>query len=171
MRTALAPAALLPLLLAGPLPAQDRAAAAAASRFDPIAFFTGRTQGTGRLRPILSPGRAIDVQGEGRVDRDGTLILRQTVEERGKDPRRREWRIREVAPGRYAGTLSDAAGPVAGELVEGRLRLRYRMKGGLNVVQRIEAAPDGRSARNRMTISRLGVPVARLDETIRRIGL
>ena len=170
MRLTPAPLALALLLAAAPTPAPAQREAAA-TRFDPMTFFTGRTQGTGRLRIALRPARAVDVMGEGRVDRDGTLILRQTVEEYGKDPRRREWRIREVAPGRYAGTLTDATGPVTGELVGGRLRLRYPMKGGMRATQVIEAAPDGRSARNRMSVSRLGVVIARLDETIRRIGL
>jgi hypothetical protein len=167
MRTALVPLAFA-LLLAPAALAQDRATTA---RFDPMAFFTGRTEGAGRLKVALSPAKAVDVRGEGRIAADGTLVLRQVVEEYGKDPRRRVWRIREVSPGRYAGTLSDATGPVEGRLEGGRLRLSYRMTGGMRAVQLIEGAPDGRTARNRMTVSRLGVPVARLDETIRRIGL
>ena len=168
MRMILAPLALASLLLAQSASARQEAAT---TRFDPMTFFTGRTEGTGRLKITLRRATAVDVRGEGRVANDGTLILRQTVEEYGKDPRRREWRMREVSPGRYTGTLTDATGPVEGELVGGRLRLRYPMKGGMRAVQWIEGAPDGSSARNRMTVSRLGVPIARLDETIRRIGL
>ena len=154
---------LLPLAIAAPLPA-----AAQAPSFDPIAFFTGPTHGSGRLKVALKPGEAVDVRGLGRVERDGTLVLRQTVERRGRAPERREWRIRRTAPGRYAGTLSSATGPVAGRVEKGRLKLTYRMKGGLHATQWIEATADGQSARNRMTVRRLGVPVATLDETIRR---
>ena len=156
--------ALIPLSIAAP------AAAQVAAAIDPIAFFTGHTRGTGRLKVAMKPAQAIDVDGYGRVERDGTLVLRQTVSRPGKDPERREWRIRAVAPGRWSGTLSTAVGPVTGEIVKGRLKLSYRMKGGLSATQWIDGAADGRSATNRMTIRKLGVPVARIDETIRRTG-
>jgi hypothetical protein len=156
---------LLPLALIAPLPA---AAQAQAPAFDPIAFFTGATRGTGRLKVALKPGEAIDVRGAGRVEPDGTLVLRQTVERHGRDPERREWRIRQTALGRYTGTLSSATGPVDGRIEKGRLKLSYKMKGGLSATQWLTAAADGQSAQNRMTVRRLGVPVATINETIRR---
>jgi hypothetical protein len=145
------------------------ALALVAAAIDPIVFFTGRTEGEGTLsvamqeRPVT-----VRVRGIGRVDPDGTLVLDQRVREGSKPVKERQWRIRQIAPGRYAGTLSDADGPVSGELVGERLHLRFKMKGGLTADQWLALDPGGNSVRNVMTVRKLGVRVATLDETIRR---
>lgn len=163
-RIALVPLLLVPGDAASAAPRHD-----AATRFDALSFFAGHTEGRGRLKIVLRPARAVSVHGDGqRVGRE-TIALRQTVEDSGKPSKHREWRIREVAPGRYAGTLTDAIGPITGREIGGRLRLDYRLKGGLRVTQWIEAAPGGRIAHNRLTVRKLGIPVAHLDETIRKI--
>ncbi len=160
--------ALIALVLAAPASAAHRADAP--TRFDPLAFFAGHTEGRGHLKIVLRKTRAVAVHGDGRrIGRD-TITLRQTVEEAGKPTKHREWRIREVTPGHYSGTLTDAVGPITGLEVGGRLKLTFRMKGGLHATQWIEPAPDGGSAHNRLTISKFGLPVAHLDETIRRTG-
>jgi hypothetical protein len=156
------PAVLIALAIATPAPA------AAPARFDPLAFFAGRTEGTGRLKIVLRRGRGVRVEGRGRVEQ-GTLVLDQRVAEEGKPPRTRTWRIRAVAPGRYAGTLSDAAGPVAGETSGDRLHLSFPMTGGLRAEQWLQLEPGGRAARNRLVVRKLGITVARLDERIVRI--
>lgn len=168
MRRSLAPFALIPLLLAAP--AATARQPDAATRFDAITFFTGHTEGTGRLKVMMRGAKAVDVHGYGRVAPDGAIVLTQIVERQGKGPARRQWHIREASPGRYTGTLTAAEGAITGETIGGRLKLTYRMKGGLRATQWIEGAPDGRSAHNRMTVTKMGVPVARLDETIRRTG-
>jgi len=119
-----------------------------APRFDPIAFFTGSTQGAGTLQKIMSGSGPLRVQGEGRAAADGVLVLDQLVEEAGSPPRRRTWRMWPTAPGRYSGSLTDAVGPVLGELRGNRLRLRFRMKGGLDVEQWLTLRPDGRTVAN-----------------------
>ena len=156
------------LLLAPALAVQ--AAPAPAPTFDAIAFFTGRTEGVGRLKIAMRAARPLAVHGTGTVAPDGTLVLTQTVEQAGAPPRRRAWRIRAVAPGRYAGTLTDAVGPVVGETHGNRLRLAYRMKRGLAAEQWLTLAPDGRSAANVLTVRKFGVVVGRLTETITRTG-
>ena len=153
---------LLPLLLL--LPAAD----APTPVFDPITFFQGRTQGRGELKIVLRARQSIAVEGTGRVEPDGTLVLSQLVTQGTAAPRAREWRIRRTAPGRYAGTLSDATGPVSG-VSEGRvLTLRFAGE-GVAIEQVLTLADDGRSARNILTARKLGLRVARLDETITRI--
>ena len=162
--------ALLPLLLVGgcvALPAPPPIDPAA-SPFPALAFFTGRTEGQGRLRVALHRTVPVIVYGRGRIEADGTLVLDQDVAEGAKPSRQRQWRIRETAPGRLAGTLSDAAGPVTGEAAGGRLHLRFPMKGGLVAEQWLVLAPDGRSARNLLTVRGHGLAIARLEETIRR---
>lgn len=144
------------------------ALAAAPPRFDAIRFFSGRTEGVGRLRVAFRKPVAVHVHGRGRIGPDGALELEQRVEQGDRPPRTRTWRIAEVAPGRYRGTLSDATGPVTGETRGGELRLRFRAAGGIAIEQRLRLSPDGRAAANRLTAKKLGIAVARLDETIRK---
>lgn len=163
---------LAPLLLTGcvavpTLPPPDPTS----PRFDAIAFFTGHSTGTATLKVAFRPAKPVHVTSDGRVAPDGTLILDQTIVEGAKPPRRRTWRIREVAPGRYAGTLTpDATGPVSGTATPGRLRLAYPMKDGLRVEQTLALAPDRRSTQNVLVVRALGLPVAVLEETIARHG-
>jgi hypothetical protein len=96
------------------------------------------------------------------------LVIDQVVTEGDKPPRSRQWRIHEVAPGRYEGTLSDAISPVEGRVDGNRLTLRFTIKGGFKVQQDVTLSPDGRRADNLMTVSTLGVTVAVLAEDIRR---
>ena len=49
------------------------------------------------------------------------------------------------------------------------LRLRFRMKVGFDVDQRLVFAPGGRSVANVMRIRKFGLIVARLDEDIRKV--
>jgi hypothetical protein len=109
------------------------------------------------------------VASRGRAQPDGAIALDQTIWEEGKPARSRSWRLRQVAPGRYAGTLSDAAGPITGEVRGGRLHLRFAMRGGMDVDQWLTLAPDGRSARNVLRVRKMGLTVAALEETIRKL--
>jgi hypothetical protein len=141
-----------------------------AARFDPIAFFTGPTEGEGTIRKIFAGARGVRVRGTGHVEPDGTLVLDQLVEEAGAAPRRRQWRMRETSPGRYSGSLSDAERAVTGEGSGNRLRLRFRMNGGLDVEQWLTLGADGRTVSNRMIVRKFGMTVAAVNETIRRTG-
>lgn len=136
--------------------------------FDAARFFTGRTDGTGDLRIVMSGRHAVHVQGTGHMEGD-TLVLDQRVERDGAKPQQREWRLRATAPGHYTGTLTDARGPVSADAAGNTLHIRYHGKGGpVAVEQWIYLAADGQSALNRMTIRMGGVPIAALTETIRR---
>ena len=55
------------------------------------------------------------VEGHGVVTRDGGIVLDQEVR-RGGVMTYRTWRLHRVAGDRYAGTLSDARGPVSGDV-------------------------------------------------------
>lgn len=141
---------------------------APAPQFDPLAFFAGDSRGEGRLKKLFSPAERVQVTSHGAL-KAGTLVLDQRVVEGEKPPRDRQWRIRPLSPGRYTGTLTDAAGPIAADVDGNRLHIRYRMKdGGLGVDQWIYLRPDGRSAQNEMSVTKLGVEVAHLSETITR---
>ncbi len=157
---------LLSACVAVPRPSAPDSAAPA---FPVLRFFDGRTEGRGKLELAFGSPGAISVQSRGQIQPDGTLVLRQVIEQSGKAARQREWRMWEVSPGRYAGTLTDASGPVRGEVRHNRLHLLFRMKGGLDAQQWLTLEPGGRSVRNVMVVRKFGLPVAVLDETIRKL--
>jgi hypothetical protein len=172
---------MLPLRLAAPLAALLSLPAcvsmpridspqAAAPPFKVSEFFTGRLHGEGVLEVMMSGSRSVRVTSVGRKARDGSIILDQEVREEGKPPRTRSWRLRETAPGRYAGTLSDAEGPVTGIVKGNRLHLSFRMRGDMDVDQWLTLAPGGRSARNVLRVRKMGLTVAAMDETIRKLN-
>ena len=144
-------------------------ALAATASFDPLRFFAGRTEGRATLRILLHHARGVRVHGEGRLQTDGSLILDQRVEQEGKAATTRQWVLRRVAPGRYTGTLTDATGPVSAETDGPRLHIRYRASGGVGIEQWLLLSPDSRTADNRLTARKFGVPVARLHETITKV--
>lgn len=137
--------------------------------FNAESFFLGRTRGDGSLKIRLRAAQRIQVEGRGRIDPDGTLVLDQIVTRGARPPQKRQWRIRADGPGRYTGTLTDAVGGIEGAVRGNLLHLSYEMKGGVRAQQWIYLQPDGRTAINRMAITKFGMTVARLDETIRKL--
>jgi hypothetical protein len=164
------PALLASVLLAGCGAARpDERLQASAPVFDPATFFAGRTAGEGTINIMFKAAEPLRVQGSGRVERDDSLVLDQIVRRGARAPERRQWRFRSLGQGRYAGTLTDATGPVNANVTGNRLQLRYPMKGGVQAEQWIYLQRDGRTALNRMSIRKFGVVVARIEETIRKL--
>ena len=141
---------------------------ATAVTFDPVAFFEGRTRGTGILRVVLKAPQAVRVESVGSIAEDGTLVLRQQIDVEREKPRQRVWRLKRTGPGSYTGTLSDARGPVTVTAERGTIRIRYRSTDGLSVQQWLTPVDGGTAIDNRMTFSKLGVTVARLTERIEK---
>lgn len=183
MRRGFASALALALALAGCVSAPESAAPvvrAEAPRFDPFVFFLGESQGTGTLDKVLSDPVPVRVESRGQIITEAeigsawavpprhVLVLDQTVTEGDKPPRARRWRLVEVAPGRYEGTLTDAIGPVRGEARGNLLVLEYTMEGSFRVRQELTLSPDGMRADNVLKVSQLGITVAVLAEDIRK---
>lgn len=158
----LAAAAALAGCSSAPLPADSNA------RLDPVAFFTGRSEGAGMLHSPFFRSRWINVQSLGRPMAGGGLLLTQRIEEQGKRPRTRVWTMRPVGPGRYTGTLTEAVGPVSLTVQGPRADIRYRMKDGLRVRQHLALQRDGRTLLNRLEVRKWGIRVVRVEETIRK---
>ena len=136
--------------------------------FDPVEFFRGKTEGSGKLKIIFEATQRVDVKSEGYVEKDGTLVLSQRVHQQGQEPRQRYWKLRRVSPTRFTGTITDAAGPVTVDIVGDRARIRYTMKNHMTVEQWLAPA-GGRTVSNRMRVKRFGLVVARFTETIRKL--
>ena len=95
-------------------------------------------------------------------------LVDQTIREGEKPARTRQWRLHEVAPGRFEGTLSDAISPVTGYTQGNLLVVEFTIKGSFKVRQELTLSPDGQRAHNVTRISQLGVTAAVLVEDIVR---
>ncbi len=144
-------------------------AQAPAPLFDPVAFFAGHTEGRGQLAVILAGHTPTLVEGRGVVASDGSIELHQIVRRGTKPTTQRVWHLYRVSSSRYSGTLSDASGPVTGDVSGNLLHLSFAMRGGLHADQYLYLRSGGQVAQNRMVVSKLGIPVASLDETITRL--
>ena len=89
-------------------------------------------------------------------------------QEVGKPLHQRYWKMRQVAGERYAGTMSEAIGPVRVEKIKGEYRFNFKMKGNLAVEQWLAPALGGRFARARMTVRKFGMRVASSEGTVRK---
>ncbi len=135
----------------------------------PLRFFEGRTEMVSVVKVMMGSPYNSRTIGAGRILPDGSLALVQRIFDEGKAPAERRWRVRQVGPGRYAGTMSEAVGPVVIEEVGGRYRFKFRMKGALAIEQWLIPQPGGRSARTTLTVRKFGMRVASSVGTIRRL--
>jgi hypothetical protein len=145
-------------------------APATAEPLKPLRFFEGRTESFGTIKLFLKKPYRSHTVGRGVIESDGSLLLVQQVEDEGRPPRERRWRIRQIGPGRYSGTMSEASGPVTIDEVGGRYRFRFRMNGNFAVEQWLAPLPGGMSARNSMKVRKFGMTVGTSDGTIRKIA-
>lgn len=135
---------------------------------DPMRFFEGKTESVSTIKLIMRKSYRSRTLGDGEIA-GGVLNLVQRVHEDGKSPYSRRWRMRQVAPGRFAGTMSEARGPVTVEEIGDRYRFRFKMKGNVSIEQWLTPQPDGKSARSKLTIRKLGVTVGRSEGVIRKL--
>jgi len=140
-----------------------------AATLDPIQFFAGRSHGEGRLHIVFSADQRVRVDSFGRPDGKRGLILEQIIRQGAEPARKRIWRMRRAGTNRFTGQLTDAAGAVEIEAAGPRATIRYTMKNGLAVTQQLALQRDRRTVLNRLELSRFGIRVARLDETIRKL--
>ena len=133
----------------------------------PDTFFLGETRGHGVLHVLTRSPDSVRVVSQGALLPDGStrLVQRITI---GDAVRERVWTIVPDGPTAWTGSLSDAVGPVSIHADGPLLRIRYRTGPLTTIHQRLVLQPDGRTAENRLSARVLGVPVARLTETITR---
>ncbi len=136
---------------------------------DPLSFFAGRTETEGTVKVMFKKAYRSRCLGQGRIEADGSLTLVQRVEDEGKEPRVRRWRVRELGPGRYTGTMSEASGPLEIQRVGKRYRFRFAMKGNLSVEQWLTPTPGGTSARSFTRVRKFGMTVATSEGSVRKL--
>jgi hypothetical protein len=145
------------------------APAKAERMFQPLRFFEGRTELLSLVKVTMNKPYSSKTLGRGQILSDGSLSLIQQVHDQGKPTRHRRWLIREISPGRFTGTMSDAVGPVQIQQVGGKFLFRFRMKGKLAIEQVITPLPGGKSASSKVTVRKLGMRVATSEGTIRKL--
>jgi hypothetical protein len=153
---------LAPALVIAPAPA-------AALPTDPLRFFEGRTENVGTAKVVLHRPYRTHAIGRGRIERDGSLTLVQRVDDEGKGPHERVWKVRQTGPGRYVATMTDALGPVVIDQVGNGYRFRFRMKGNLGVEQWLKPLDGGNSAESITKVKKFGMTVATSDAVIRKL--
>ena len=135
---------------------------------DPMRFFEGKTEGVSTIRVVTKKPYKSRTVGRGEI-KDGVLQLVQRVHEDGKAPYDRHWRMRQIAPGRFSGTMSEAKGPVTAEEVGGRYQFRFKLKGNVAVEQWLTPTANGKAAVSKITIRKFGMTVGRSEGTIRKL--
>lgn len=135
---------------------------------DLAAFFTGRTHAENVLRIVFHRPTPLIVDSIGR--RQGNeFIQTDTVHEGDKPVRTRVWRTHEIGPGHYGGTLSDASGPVDIAVHRTTAVIRYRMKGGLDILETMELQGDGKTLSNHVVAKKFGLTFAHVEGSIRKL--
>jgi hypothetical protein len=135
----------------------------------PLKFFEGKTEMLSTVKVVFkSPYKSVTT-GDGKILSDGSLSLVQKVRDENKPTESRHWRIKQVAAGRFAGTMTEAVGPVQAEEVGGKYRFRFKMKGNLSVEQWLTPLPGGRAAQSKISVRKAGIRVATSDGIIRRV--
>ena len=157
-------AALLILLSAG-----SAAAAPERPKLDMLAFFTGKTRAENTLKVAFKgPVKLIVDSIGGKGDR-GDFVMIDTVHEGDKPVRQRKWVMRQTAPNRFGGTLTDASGPVDIEIDGDSATIRYSMSGGLKIEQHLQLQADGRTLTNRVVARKVGLTFAHVDGVVRKL--
>ena len=136
---------------------------------DPLQFFVGSTESIGSMRILMRRPYRTNSVGTGVMRADGSLELVQRVMDAGAQQKDRRWLIRQVGPGRFSGTMSEAVGPVYVEEIAGKYRIRLKMKGNLSVEEWVTPDPRGRSATTKLKVRKFGIQVAMSEGIIRKI--
>jgi hypothetical protein len=144
-------------------------AAVADSDRAPLQFFNGKTEMVSMIKVIMRKPFRSRAIGTGRILQDGSLALAQQVFDEGEPTKQRNWKIRQIASGHYAGTMTEAVGPVVVEEVDGKYRFNYKMKGNLAVEQWMTPLAGGNAAKSIVTVRKFGMKVASSIGVIKRV--
>jgi hypothetical protein len=154
----LAAAALLVLTASAPVPRQ----------LDLTSFFTGHSHADNVLKIIFHGPARLVVDSVGGIGDRGDFVLIDTVHEGDKPVRMRKWIMRPDGAGHFTGSLSDATGPVDIVVRGDTATIRYKMKGGLDILETMQRQDD-RTLANHVTAKKFGLRFASVEGTIRKL--
>lgn len=145
------------------------ASAADKPKLDMVAFFTGHTKTESVLRVVLRKPVPLIVESVGGKGDKGDFVLIDTVHEGSKPVQTRKWIMKAAGPNHMTGSLTDAESPVDMVINGDTVVIRYKMKGGLNVEQRLQLQPDGKTLSNHVVAKKFGMRFAHVDGTVRKL--
>ncbi|MBA3669359.1 MAG: DUF3833 family protein [Sphingomonas sp.] len=163
------PAVLALVLLASCNRSPPLARAQAEPKLDPSSFFTGRSSGEATLDILVLGKTPVWVESRGLRRADGAVVLDQRIAQFDKPDRLRRWVIRPAGPGRWSGSLTDAAGPVTIRAQGNAATIDFTAKDGVAIHQDLRLRADRNTLDNRLTATKWGVQVATLSEVIRKL--
>lgn len=135
----------------------------------PLRFFEGRTETVGTMKALMRKAHRVESIGDGTIGPGGALTLVQQVRDEGEAPHQRIWHIHQVGPTRFAGTMTEATGPIVIEQVGDGYRFRFNLKGGMAAEQWLIPNRDGSTGSSILTVRKFGMTVARSVATVRRL--
>ncbi len=135
---------------------------------EPLRFFEGRTEMLSLVKVMMKKPYQSRTVGRGRILADGSLSLIQQIHDHGKPPSQRRWLIRQLSPGRFVGSMSEAVGPVQIQEIGGKFHFRFKTKGKLAIEQWVTPMPGGKVAKSKVTVRKHGMRVASSEGTIRK---
>ena len=139
-------------------------------KLDMTGFFTGKSHAENVIKIAFHGPHKLIVDSVGGRNKEGEFVLIDTVREEGKPERTRTWVMRQVAPDRFTGVLSDADGPVDILLRGDSATISYVMKDGhLKIVQQVQLQGDGKTLSNHVIAKKFGLSFAHVDGTIRKL--
>jgi hypothetical protein len=143
--------------------------ASAAPLADPLQFFAGITESVGTMKAMMHGVQHVQSIGHGTISEDGILTLVQQVHDQGEPAHERIWRIKQVSPTKFVGTMSEAASPIVIEQVGAGYRFRFKLHGGLSAEQWLVPNDDGKSGISTLVVKKFGVVVAKSKGIVRRL--
>ncbi|MGI8705203.1 MAG: DUF3833 family protein [Sphingomicrobium sp.] len=159
---------LLLALVAAALGGAATAASAEKPQLDLIGFFTGRTHAVSEIKVAFRRPLGHVTHSVGRRAANGDLILVDTIKEEGEPKKERRWVMRRSGPNSFTGSMSEATGPVKITVAGNRATIRYKMKGGISIDQRLTQL-NPRTLSNHVSARKLGIRLGRLEGTIRNL--
>lgn len=144
-------------------------ASAEPRKLDMVDFFTGRTRTESVLKVVLHKPVPLIVESIGGKGDKGDFVLIDTVHEGSKPVQIRKWIMKSAGPNHMTGTLTDAISPIDMTVSGDTAIIRYKMKGGLNVEQRLQLQGDGKTLSNQVVAKRFGVQFAKVDGAVRKL--
>lgn len=172
--------AFTPMRIAGfvqpqaPLPAP--AADAGGDTFAPEHWFSGRTESTGVIEnPDGEPLRRIRTTTRGAIVA-GVLVMEQTLAVEGQPERVRHWKVTRRDDGTYVLACDDMAEPAIGHAAGRSFRMEYELIvagdspfGTVHATHWMHLQDDGKTMLNRVVFTKLGVVVASVSESFRKL--
>jgi len=145
--------------------------------FDPLAFFTGRTESTGVMENRRGvPVKRVRTKTEGTW-KQGVLHLEQDLVFDDERPTHRSWKLRRIDAHHFKGTANDMVGSARGEAHGPMFHWSFILAAkpgnplaNVRMSQWMHLQPGGQTMLNHTTITKAGIVLRQVTEQFRRIG-